>query len=187
MTDYADAKRMLSDVEHFHGMMGFFPAIEIESIPGGKAAIDAKRARILQEEIKELVEAIKLGDKAEILHEGIDALYVVLGALHEAGITTAELSMGWGLVQSANMSKDAPADPLDKAIKGPNFEAANCSAALGAKSEEHRYGLIIGSGKSAKGTFIVNEGPLTKKDFITVCATVSEHGLGMPSLILELS
>lgn len=177
---------MLSDVEHFHGMMGFFPAIEIESIPGGKAAIDAKRARILQEEIKELVEAIKLGDKAEILHEGIDALYVVLGALHEAGITTAELSMGWGLVQSANMSKDAPADPLDKAIKGPNFEAANCSAALGATHEEHRYGIVIGAGKSAKGTFVSTEGKMSSADFVRMCAMLGD-GAGMPSLIFELA
>ena len=184
-TDYSDARRIFRDVEAFHGVMNFFPFAE--DVPGGKDAVDKKRIRIMNEEGGELAEAIEQGNRAAILHEGVDKIYTVVGALVEAGITAEEFSVGWGLVHSANMSKDAPESPLDKAVKGDRFRRADCSLALGAQAEEHRYGITFGAGKNEGATFISTIGPMTKIDFQRACQHTVEGGGAMPKMIVELA
>lgn len=178
--NYTDARRMLSDVDEFHDYMGFYPYAE-QSPP--LEAINAKRGKLITEERRELAEAIASGDKAKILHEGIDVLYVVLGAMVEAGITPDELSVAWSLVHSANMTKQPPQDPLGKASKPENFQPADCSIALGSKGKEHRYAVIAGG----KISFVSTIGSMTRDDFTRICMDSYEKTGELPSLITELS
>lgn len=177
--NYADIRRMLADVAEFHQHMGFFPFAE--QAPD-RAAVNAKRAKLISEESGELAKEVESGDRASRLHEAIDALYVVLGALVEDEITAAELSVGWSLVHQANMTKEPPSDPLDKGVKGPDFKPADVALALGAAGEDHRYAVISGG----KVSMISNIGPLTGQDFTRLCLYTHENTGALPSLIMEL-
>lgn len=178
--NYSDIRRMLGDVAEFHRHMGFFP---FAANAPDREAVNAKRIKLITEESKELNKEIKSGDRAKRLHEAIDALYVVLGALVEDEITDAELSVGWSLVHQANMTKEAPGDPLGKGIKGPDFKPADVSIALGAAGEDRRYAVVSGG----KLSFISNIGPMTRNDFLRLCMHTEENTQAMPSLIWELA
>lgn len=178
--DYADTRRMLSDVSTFHDYMGFYPFAETAP---PLEAISKKRGKMLREEVEELIEVIESGDKSKILHEGVDVLYVVLGALVEAGLTGSELSVAWSLVHSANMTKDPPNDPLAKGVKGKDFKRADCSLALNAPGEEHRYAVIANDQISIVSTI----GPMTRGDFSRVCLDTYDKTGSLPGMITELA
>lgn len=177
---YADIRRMLADVAEFHRHMGFFP---FASKPVDREAVNTKRVKLIREESKELAKEVVGNDRAKRLHEAIDTLYVVLGSLVEDGITDAELSVGWSLVHQANMTKEAPDDPLGKGIKGPDFKPADCSLALGASGEDRRYAVISGG----KISFVSTIGPMTRDDFTRLCLETDATTGELPSLIQELS
>ena len=196
---YSDARRMFRDVEVFHKAMGFHPFREIpipESEPKVTRwnAISAKRQRMIKEECRELCEALEGGNKAQILHESIDLVYVTLGALVDSGVTWAELSIGWAMVQQANMSKDAPDDPMSKAIKGEGFVKANVSQALGSEGEEHRYAIVSATppiipGKArrkAEAMIISTIGPANAEDFTSMCIELDGKVGELPVLIMEI-
>lgn len=178
--NHPDARRMLADVGEFHDHMGFHPYAK-EAPPIDK--VNEKRIKMLTEEVKELAKEVESGDKAKILHETVDVLYVALGALVEAGITGAELSVAWALVHQANMTKKPPSDPLGKGIKGKDFKPADCSLALGAQGEDRRYAVIVGG----KISFASTIGPMTRDDFVRVCMDGHEKTSELPTLIMELS
>lgn len=196
--------RFFSDVAEFHREMGFFPFSTID--PESKIVTDTiddlgqletstktfaqavadKRCRIIREEAEELCEAIELGDKSKILHEGVDLLYVTLGAFLQAGITWAEISVGWSLIQIANLGKDAPSDPLDKAVKGDRFEAADMSKALGSEGEVHTYAIVCGSDENAKAMVVNTIGPMDRSDWLGLVRESVEKVGRLPTVIREL-
>jgi hypothetical protein len=84
------------------------------------------------------------------------------------------------------MSKDAPADPLGKAVKGDRFQKADVSKAIGAKLEAKRFGIVAGNGKGAKAMFRSTQGPMDRTNFealVSECLAVNGQ---LPSLIVEL-
>lgn len=64
----------------------------------------ALRKRLLQEEVKELEEAMDNGDIVEVLDAGVDILYIVLGTMHEYDLLD-KFEGAWNLIHANNMSK----------------------------------------------------------------------------------
>ena len=62
------------------------------------------RKKLLQEEVDELEDAMKVGNSVEVLDAGIDILYILLGTMHEAGVLE-KFSKAWDLVHENNMTK----------------------------------------------------------------------------------
>lgn len=187
--------RFFSDVQEFHREMGFFPFADLkldakveykgETLTFAEAVM-RKRRDIVREECSEFCEALAEGDKSKILHEAIDVVYVVLGGLVESGVTWAELSAGWALVQIANLGKDKPDSPLSKAVKGERFEPADVSKAIGAEAEVHTYAAVYGWGDSAQTTLFSTFGPLDKSDWLAlVNDSMSKTGM-LPSSVVPL-
>lgn len=120
-------------VKEFHDTFGGIPAGEKEKL--------LLRERLIEEECKEVVEAIhevkeaatveQLAEaRAHLLKECVDLLYVTYGTIH---------SMGWDAddafreVHRSNMSKvGADGKPMyredGKILKGPNFSPADMKA-----------------------------------------------------------
>lgn len=127
----------LEDVAEFHQKMGFYPYVEADEEL--KAAVNKKRINIIKEEAAELAEALESEDPVSILHESVDVLYVVYGALLERGLSQNNLDVAWEMVQAANMKKTPPENPLDKAEKGKSWKKADVRKALSVKSKLHTY------------------------------------------------
>ena len=85
------------------------------------------RIDLIQEELKELIEAIKNKDLVEVADALTDILYVTYGAGHAFGIN---LDNCFEEVQKSNMSKlgedGKPIyNEIGKVLKGPNFFEPN--------------------------------------------------------------
>lgn len=89
------------------------------------------RVKLIQEELKELEEALWDQDLVESYDACLDILYVTLGTLVELGLKGGE---GFEEVHASNMSKlgedgkpvlsrgeDIDCTPLGKVLKGPNY------------------------------------------------------------------
>jgi len=118
---------LISDVRAFHEKMNLFPFDKGES---DRVEIDDKRMRLIDEEGAELKEAIEEGDKAHILQEAIDVIYVAVGACHEAGIKPEQLRMGWDLVHQANMLKTPPESAGEKPSKPEGWKKPDMNLAM---------------------------------------------------------
>ena len=89
--------------------------------------INNLRVSLIEEELKELKEAMKNNDLLEVADALTDILYVTYGAGHAFGIN---LDKCFDEVQSSNMSKlDSNGKPIyndfGKVMKGPNFFKPN--------------------------------------------------------------
>ena len=89
--------------------------------------INNLRVSLIEEELKELKEAMKNNDLLEVADALTDILYVTYGAGHAFGIN---LDKCFDEVQSSNMSKlDLNGKPIyndfGKVMKGPNFFKPN--------------------------------------------------------------
>lgn len=187
--------RFYSDTEEFHREMGFYPFTDLkpeteveykgETVTFAEAVM-RKRCDIVNEECSEFCSALVGGNKAEILHEGIDVLYVVLGGLLEAGVTWAELSVAWAMIQIANLGKDRPESPLSKAVKGDRFEPADVSKALGAEGEAHNYAVVCGTDEAAQAMMVSTIGPMGRSDWLGLVRDAVERTGRLPSLIWEM-
>ncbi len=85
--------------------------------------INKLRIDLIQEEVNELVEAMKNKDLLEVADALTDILYVTYGAGHALGI---DLDKCFNEVQNSNMSKlDEDGKPIyndsGKVMKGPNY------------------------------------------------------------------
>jgi len=87
------------------------------------------RQCMVLEEARELADEIG-GDPARVAHEGLDVLYVVLGAFVEAGLGAEGLEMAWAEIHRANMAKRPPSEPGGKATKPEGWEPADVRGAL---------------------------------------------------------
>ena len=89
--------------------------------------INNLRISLIEEELKELKEAMESEDLLEVADALTDILYVTYGAGHAFGIN---LDKCFNEVQSSNMSKlDSNGKPIyndfGKVMKGPNFFKPN--------------------------------------------------------------
>ena len=85
--------------------------------------INSLRLSLIQEELDELIKAIKENDILEVADALTDILYVTYGAGHAFGI---DLDKCFDEVQNSNMSKlDENGKPIynesGKVMKGPNY------------------------------------------------------------------
>jgi hypothetical protein len=98
-----------------------------------------RRCMVL-EEARELSDEIG-GDPVRVAHEGLDVLYVVLGAFVEAGLGAEGLERAWDTIHCANMAKRAPAEPGGKATKPEGWEPADVRGALSPEAQAARLPL----------------------------------------------
>ena len=91
--------------------------------------INKLRIDLINEELKELIDAMKNKDLLEVADALTDILYVTYGAGHAFGI---DLDKCFEEVQNSNMSKlDKNGKPIfnnaGKVMKGPNYHKPNLS------------------------------------------------------------
>lgn len=107
--------------EHFRA-----PVLNEPALPEGRREL---RLSLLEEEIKELREAVEAGDMVEVLDALCDIQYVLDGAFLEFGLHPVK-DAAFAEVQASNMSKLGE-DGLPilrddgKILKGPNFRPPN--------------------------------------------------------------
>lgn len=88
--------------------------------------------RLIDEEACELDEAVKSGDRAQILKETLDLIWVLLGNLFRHGITVRQIARGWRELVRSNGSKvGAPKDASGKLQKGSRFVPWDASQVFG--------------------------------------------------------
>jgi len=97
---------------------------------GNKPAIrePALRARLIQEEARELCDALQADDIVEVADGMADLIYVVIGTAVSCGI---DLSPIFNEVHRSNMTKDGGKDGGGKVTKGPNFSPPDIRGELG--------------------------------------------------------
>lgn len=161
----------IEDVESFHNVMKFPPFTDAEDAT--PEAIRAKRVRLIREESRELTDEVMQGDKAKVLHEGIDNIYVTLGSFVEAGITQAQFEAAWALVHEANMKKIPPNHWLDKAEKPEGWQKPDMQVALQAKTSTQNILVcwLDDIGGIHQSTFVLS-GKLTAQAVNRIQATI---------------
>ena len=90
------------------------------------------RLNLIDEEFKELKDAVEAKDIVEVADALTDLLYVIYGAGHAFGIN---LDLAFNLVHASNMSKlDEEGNPIyredGKVLKGPNYFPPKIKRAL---------------------------------------------------------
>ncbi len=102
------------------------PVLNEPALPEGRREL---RLSLLEEEIKELREAVEAGDIVEVLDALCDIQYVLDGAFLEFGLHPVK-DAAFAEVQASNMSKlGLDGKPIlredGKILKGPNFRPPN--------------------------------------------------------------
>lgn len=102
------------------------PVLNSPALPEGRREL---RLSLLEEEIKELREAVEANDMVEVLDALCDIQYVLDGAFLEFGLHPVK-DIAFAEVQASNMSKlgedGLPILREDgKILKGPNFRPPN--------------------------------------------------------------
>lgn len=87
----------------------------------------AARQRFIHEEFKELYAALESRDLAQIAHESVDLVYVVLGTMVSCGLSFAPF---FNLIHEANMKKERNPIPNGKTIKPPGWVKPDCSSLI---------------------------------------------------------
>lgn len=110
-----------TDVSKWHESMGL-------SLSGNREL----GMRLIDEEATELDEAIKSGDRAEILKETLDLIWVLLGNLMRHGIAPWQIAAGWNALFWSNMSKKGgKLDEHGKLTKPDTYRPADMASVLG--------------------------------------------------------
>lgn len=110
---------LLADVAAFHAKFRHFIGTKLHKVPEVPYAIRRFRMERIEEEAKELIEAITQGKICKVAREGIDLIYVVLGTFVIFGIPFYPI---WKAVHSANMAKTYTG-PLDKPGKPEGWQS----------------------------------------------------------------
>lgn len=117
---------LISDVAAFHQKFRHFIAEKLHHV--GEVDYQTRKFRMdrIEEEAKELVDAIRLGKVHKVAREAVDLIYVVIGTLLIFGIPLEPI---WRAVHRANMAKEfagyleKPTKPED--WRSPDEEIAN--------------------------------------------------------------
>jgi len=126
---------MMSNVTSFQKVSIFMKAMGQEQ-PEKSGFPDDRttdlRLNLIDEEFKELKDAVEAKDIVEVADALTDLLYVIYGAGHGFGIN---LDLAFNLVHASNMSKlDEEGNPIyredGKVLKGPNYFPPKIKRAL---------------------------------------------------------
>ena len=126
---------MMSNVTSFQKVSIFMKAMGQEQ-PEKSGFPDDRttdlRLNLIDEEFKELKDAVEAKDIVEVADALTDLLYVIYGAGHAFGIN---LDLAFNLVHASNMSKlDEEGNPIyredGKVLKGPNYFPPKIKRAL---------------------------------------------------------
>lgn len=79
----------------------------------------AFRIKFLEEEFREFVEGVDLGDHAKMFDALIDLAYVAFGTAHLLGYPW---QAGWNQVQAANMKKERAAADGSNSVRNSSFD-----------------------------------------------------------------
>lgn len=110
-------------VKEFHEKFDL-PIGKLGHLPEANEAL--LRARLMMEELAELVEAMQLGDYVNIAKELDDLLYVVYGTAITYGVPDGVFAE----VNRSNMSKSPAIDAGGKIKKGVDYEEADIESVL---------------------------------------------------------
>lgn len=116
------------DVIEFHDK--FFPHTIAEQVGVPEDGLVEFRISLIEEEFKELIDAMRAGDLVKIADGCADLKYVVLGTEVVYGIPSGAV---WDEVHASNMSKDINSQGNytgGKAVKGPNYFKPNIEGIL---------------------------------------------------------
>lgn len=83
--------------------------------------------RVVEEECRELAEAVSERDLAQIAEEGIDVLFSTISLLRSCGIPVFEV---WREKCLANFSKGSEKDERGKIVKGEHYRPADIAGLL---------------------------------------------------------
>lgn len=116
-------------------------------VPGGEGPIaplsarrQVLRRRLLEEEVKETLDADEAGDLIEVVDGLLDTVYVAIGWLLELGLTHTDINRAMEEVHASNMTKvDNEGKPIfdegGKVLKGDNYVKADIALVLDYKQE----------------------------------------------------
>lgn len=116
-------------------------------LPGGEGPIKQidsyrriLRRRLLEEEVKETIDADEAGDLIEVVDGLLDTVYVAIGWLLELGLTPLDINRAMEEVHASNMTKvDNEGQPIfdegGKVLKGDNYIKADIALVLDYKQE----------------------------------------------------
>lgn len=126
----ADIRTPFEKVREFHEVFGHPIADKPQFVEGERLDL---RLALIEEEYREVLEAIENDDLANFAKELADLIYVVNGFALEAGI---DLDKVFAEVHRSNMSKlGADGKPIyredGKVLKGPNYSEADVESVLG--------------------------------------------------------
>jgi len=109
--------RLMSNIER--DMMAFHLKFEFPvSSPMAQEGWPSVDMKMIEEEARELTEAIAEGDRSHIAQEAMDTIYIAMGVLMAFGIPFQPV---WDIVHQANMGKEVA--PMDmKPIKPEGWE-----------------------------------------------------------------
>jgi predicted HAD superfamily Cof-like phosphohydrolase len=128
-------------VQEFHKAFGLnYPTVPTLDIP---EELTILRAKLIDEEVKELKEGVANNDLFNVAKELADILYVVYGYADCLGI---DLDVAFAEVHRSNMSKLGPdGKPIyredGKILKGPNYSPADMNVIW--KPKENRNTVTI--------------------------------------------
>lgn len=96
------------------------------------------RKSLIEEETKELHDAILAKDAVEVLDAGVDTLYILLGTMHEYGVLDKFID-AWNLVHDNNMTKldengQVQKSSAGKVIKPSNYKPVNLTVLFNEES-----------------------------------------------------
>jgi len=111
-------------VEAFHVKYG---QVTPETPELGDPAEGERRFSIMDEELKEYMDAICAGDLVKVADAIADLLYTVLGTAVHHGIDIQPI---FEEVHRSNMTKDYDPSSFKRAVKGPTFEPARIAELL---------------------------------------------------------
>lgn len=109
------------DVVDFHDKFSPHTIADKPGIPDDNGKMMEFRISLLEEEFKELTDAMRAGDLVGIADACADLKYVILGTEVVYGIPSGAI---WDEVHASNMSKDINREGNytgGKAVKGPNY------------------------------------------------------------------
>lgn len=150
------------------------------------------RFKLIQEEVDELREALRLGDIVKVADACWDLCVVIFGAMIAFGIP----SEGFGSVHRSNMSKlgedGKPIKREDgKVLKGPNYRPADCRTPLAKRGAKFADPPITDSallnGHKPIIARLLHATDTSLEDFDNASSAVSDYANYIRGLVKELA
>lgn len=137
LTESSALPDMVQDVKFFHKKMG----VEHLSKPGLlNDSLLHYRAKFLQEELDEFVDANDSGNLVGAVDGLLDMVYVALGTLDLMGLSTEQIKGCWQAIQEANMTKRR-AESVSESKRGHTLDVVKPE---GWEGPEEKMAVLLG-------------------------------------------